>query len=156
METKDRKSTLAELEKRLKEITIDQLFSKGINATGNLARNLFYGDTIADGKTAVYIEMEDYGFAIEDGRGGAKRKGTTSWKPQVINWMRAKGIRPKKGVTMEQAAYLIYRKINKQGFRANPFIEPALAAFSAQFANEYADATANDIELDLEKVLNKK
>ena len=155
METKERKATLAQLEKRLTELTVDQLFSKGINATGQLARNLSYGDRIMDGKTAVYIEMEDYGYAIEDGRGGAKRKGTTSWKPQVINWMRAKGIRPKQGVTMEQAAYLIYRKINKQGYKANPFIEPALAAFDAQFANEYANATANDIELDLDKVLKK-
>ena len=152
METKDRQATLARLENRLKEITIDQLFSKDINATGQLARSIQYGDAMQEGNTAVYIEMEDYGFAIEDGRGGARKAGTTSWKPQVINWMKAKGIRPKNGVTMEQAAYLIYRKINKQGYQAKPFIEPALAAFAAQFANEYADATANDIELDLKTI----
>lgn len=152
METKDRKKLLAALEGRLKELTIDQLFTKQINATGTLARSIQYGDTIQDGSTSVYIEMEDYGFAIEDGRGGATRKGTRSWKPQVINWMKAKGIRPKRGVTMEQAAYLIYRKINKQGYDAKPFVEPALASFAAQFADEYAEATANDIELDLKNI----
>lgn len=155
METKDRKATLARLENRLKEITIDQLFSKNINATGQLARTLFYDSKLTENGTNVGINMEDYGYAVEEGRGGATRKGTTSWKPQVINWMRAKGIRPKAGVTMEQAAYLIYRKINKQGYDAKPFVEPALAAFSAQFADEYAEATANDIELDLTTVLNK-
>lgn len=155
METKSRKETLVKLEDRLKELTIDQLFSKNINASGQLARSIQYGDAIQEGNTSVYIEMEDYGFIIEDGRGGAKREGTTSWKPQVINWMKAKGIRPKAGVTMEQAAYLIYRKINKQGYDAKPFVEPALAAFSAQFANEYAEATANDIELDLKTIVEK-
>ena len=155
METKSRKETLVKLEDRLKELTIDQLFSKNINASGQLARSIQYGDAIQEGNTSVYIEMEDYGFIIEDGRGGAKREGTTSWKPKVINWMKAKGIRPKAGVTMEQAAYLIYRKINKQGYDAKPFVEPALAAFSAQFANEYAEATANDIELDLKTIVEK-
>jgi len=151
----NREKILTKLTKRLKELTIDQLFSKGINATGTLARSLDYVDRTSDGKTAVEIVMEDYGFAVEDGRGGAKRKGSSDWRPQIINWMRAKGIRPKKGVTMEQASYLIYRKINKQGYKANPFVEPALASFDAQFANEYANATANDIEVDLEKVLKK-
>jgi hypothetical protein len=156
MERKDRNQVLTELEGRLKELTVDQLFSKNINASGQLARSVNYTDEIlGNGNTGVSIVMEDYGFAIEDGRGGATRKGTQSWKPKVINWMRAKGIRPKQGVTMEQAAYLIYRKINKQGYQAKPFIEPALAAFSAQFANEYAEATANDIELDLKTVVEK-
>lgn len=156
METKSRKETLVKLEDRLKELTIDQLFSKNINATGELARTLQYvDDTLGNGNTGVFIEMQPYGYIVEDGRGGAKREGTTSWKPQVINWMKAKGIRPKAGVTMEQAAYLIYRKINKQGYDAKPFVEPALAAFSAQFANEYAEATANDIELDLKTIVEK-
>lgn len=155
METKNRQEILVKLEDRLKELTVDQLFSKGINATGQLARTLDYVSTISEGNTSVSIEMEDYGYAIEDGRGGAQRKGTTSWRPQIINWMKAKGIRPRPGVTLEQASYLIYRKINKQGFDAKPFVEPALASFAAQFANQYAEATANDIELDLKIIVEK-
>lgn len=155
METKDRQATLAKLEDRLQELTVNELFSKNINASGKLANSIRYGDEIKDGNTAVYIEMEDYGYVVEDGRGRSQKAGTTSWKPQVVQWMKQKGIRPRAGVTMEQAAYLIYRKINKQGYNAKPFIEPALAAFSAQFANEYAEATANDIELDLKTIVEK-
>jgi len=51
---------------------------------------------------------------------------------------------------------LIYRKINKQGYQAKPFVEPALASFAAQFADEYSAATADDILLNLEQVLDKK
>jgi len=152
MVTKERQEALNKLNDRLKELTIDQLFSKNINATGNLARSLQYGSVIKDGNTNIFIEMEDYGFIVDAGRGGANEQGTRSWKPQVINWMKAKGIRPKRGVTLEQAAYAIYRKINREGYEAKPFIEPALNSFQNKFADEYARATADDIELDLKTI----
>jgi len=153
---KNRKQALMKLNERLKELTIDQLFSKNVNASGQLARSINYQDEVTPNGTGIAIVMEDYGFIVEDGRGGAKTKGAQSWQPQIINWMKAKSIRPKPGVTMEQAAYLIYRKINKQGYQAKPFVEPALASFAAQFADEYSAATADDILLNLEQVLDKK
>jgi hypothetical protein len=149
----NREKVIAKATDRLRELTINELFEDGSNATGRLANSINYiPELSSNGNTAIALEMEDYGFILDSGRGGAKQAGSQSWQPQLVNWIRAKGIRPQAGVTVEQLSYAIYNSINRKGYKAKPFIEPALAAYDAQFADEYAEATANDIEIDLEKI----
>ena len=148
-----REEVIAKATDRLRELTINELFEDGSNATGRLANSIKYVPVeSSEGKTAIALEMEDYGFILDSGRGGAKAQGDQSWQPQLINWIRAKGIRPQPGVTIEQLSYAIYNSVNRKGYKAKPFIEESLAAYDAQFATEYAEATANDIEIDLEKI----
>ena len=138
---------------RLREITINELFEENANATGTLANSIKYIPILSqEGLTQIALEMEDYGFILDSGRGGATKVGSQSWQPNIVNWIKAKGIRPKPGVTIEQLSYAIYNSINKKGYKAKPFIEESLAAYDAQFANEYAEATAEDIEIDLKKI----
>lgn len=150
---KTREEVLAGAVDRLRELTINELFEDDSNATGRLANSIRYIPiSEQEGKTAIALEMEDYGFILDSGRGGARQQDSQSWRPQIVNWIRAKGIRPRPGVTVEQLSYAIYNSINRKGYRAKPFIEPALAAYDAQFANEYAEATANDIEINLKNI----
>lgn len=138
---------------RLREITINELFEENANATGKLAQSIKYIPISQnEGSTQIALEMEDYGFILDSGRGGAKSAGNTSWQPQLVQWIRAKGIRPKPGVTIEQLSYAIYNSINRKGYKAKPFIEESLTAYSTIFADEYAEATANDLEIDLDKI----
>jgi len=138
---------------RLREITINELFEKNANATGTLANSIKYIPISSEeGNTAIALEMEDYGFILDSGRGGAKKEGSQSWQPKLVQWIKAKGIRPEPGVTVEQLSYAIYRSINKKGYQPKPFIGPALDTYDKKFADEYAEATANDIEIDLEKI----
>lgn len=151
-----RDEVIARATDRLNELTINELFDDNSNATGKLAASIqsngWYAEPISAGKTALGLAMEDYGFILDSGRGGAQQAGSTPWQPQLINWIKAKGIKPKPGVTVEQLSYAIYNKINRTGYKAKPFIEEAVAAYDAQFADEYAEATANDLEIDLQKI----
>lgn len=138
---------------RLRELTINELFEQNANASGQLAASIKYVPVSAEsGNTAIAIEMEDYGFILDSGRGGAQRESGQSWQPKLVSWIKAKGIKPKPGVTVEQLSYAIYKSINRKGYKAKPFVEPALKTYALQFADEYAEATADDIEVDLEKI----
>jgi len=138
---------------RLRELTINELFEQNANASGQLAASIKYVPVSAEsGNTAIAIEMEDYGFILDSGRGGAQRESGQSWQPKLVSWIKAKGIKPKPGVTVEQLSYAIYKSINRKGYKAKPFVEPALKTYTLQFADEYAEATADDIEVDLEKI----
>lgn len=147
---------LAKTADRLRELTINELFEQNINATGELVRSIEYLTEATEEGATISISMEDYGFIVDAGRGGAKRRGTTNWKPQLIKWIKAKGIRPKPGVTMEQLAYVIYRKINRSGYKPKPFVEPAVRTFIQRFPQEYAEAVAADLEIDLQTLYDKK
>jgi len=138
---------------RLRELTINELFEQNANASGQLAASIKYVPVSAEsGNTAIAIEMEDYGFILDSGRGGAQRESGQSWQPKLVSWIKAKGIKPKPGVTVEQLSYAIYKSINRKGYKAKPFVEPALKTYALQFADEYVEATADDIEVDLEKI----
>jgi len=144
---------------RLNELTINELFDENANATGKLVQSInqngYYSVETSNG-VALGLAMEDYGFVLDSGRGGATKAGNTSWQPQLIQWIRAKGISPKPGVTIEQLSYAIYNSINRKGYKAKPFINEAVAAYEIIFANEYAEATAADIEIDLKNIKGNK
>jgi len=138
---------------RLRELTINELFDENANATGTLANSIKYiGKETETGVISIALEMEDYGFILDEGRGGATKLGSQSWQPKLIQWIKAKGIRPKPGVTIEQLSYAIYNSINRKGYKAKPFVDQATGAFAAAFAGEYAEAAAEDIEIDLKKI----
>jgi len=137
---------------RLRELTINELFEENANATGKLAQSINYIGNESDGITTIALEMEEYGFILDSGRGGAKTASGDPWQPKLIQWIRAKGIKPKQGVTIEQLSYAIYNSINRKGYRAKPFVDQATGAFAAAFAEEFAEATAEDIEIDLKKI----
>ena len=141
---------------RLNELTINELFDNNANATGQLAQSIqqngWYSTTPTEGKTLLGLAMEEYGFILDSGRGGATAAGNQPWQPKIVQWIRAKGIRPKPGVTIEQLSYAIYNSINKKGYKAKPFVDQATGAFASAFAGEFAEATAEDIEIDLKKI----
>ena len=94
------------------------------NATGTLSDSISY--TVKDTKDGLklLIGMEQYGGAVDGGRSSSRRGGPKqAWRQRIITWMRAKGITPRAGVSMETAAFLITRKINERGYRPKPFID---------------------------------
>jgi hypothetical protein len=145
----ERNKVLDRAASRLREITINELFEKNLNATGNLVKSIQYVAEPTQVGNALYLEMEEYGFILDSGRGPASTKSSVSWRPSLIEWIKARNIRPKPGITVEQLSYAIYNSINKNGYKARPFINSAISTYIDQFAQEYAEATANDIEINL-------
>jgi len=151
MDGENRGQVLSKSADRLQELLINETFQKGINATGDLVRSIKVSGIPTDKGANLVLSMEEYGYIVDAGRGGATKQGSRSWKPQLIKWIKAKGIRPRRGVTIEQLAYVIYRKINKRGYKPKPFINPAVQTFMQRFPKEYAQAFAADIDVTLEK-----
>lgn len=106
----------------------ETLQAKNINATGNLSRNIKYQVIGAGDDLQLQITFPEYGDYIDSGRGGAKRGGPQqSWAEKIIPWARAKGISPRQGISMKSFAFLIARKINREGYKARPWIDESIS-----------------------------
>lgn len=105
------------------------LQQKGINATGNLSRSIKYQVVGSGDDLQLQISFDEYGDYIDSGRKGATRGGPRqSWAEKIIPWARAKGISPRQGISYKTMAFLIARKINRQGYKAKPWIDQSISS----------------------------
>jgi hypothetical protein len=104
------------------------LQKNGSNASRTLSNSITsFVDKPSEGVYTINIEMEDYGEIVDGGRGKSRTGGKRqTWRNSIKKWIQRKGIALKPGVTLEQAAFLITRKINAKGYKAKPFIKPAV------------------------------
>ena len=125
-----------------------------INATGTLSDSISYTVKETSDGYNLLIGMEDYGPIVDLGRGSSKSGGPRqTWRPKIVQWMRAKRITPKAGVSMETAAFLITRKINAKGYKPRPFIEVSID----EVINEvYTDIERSTIEVVEKSLLKRK
>jgi hypothetical protein len=74
---------------------------------------------------AVQISMLPYGPVLDAGRGPSRNgnKKVQAWRGKIVAWQSIKGIAPRQGMTPETLAFLITRKINKEGYDKKPFIQ---------------------------------
>ena len=107
----------------------DRLADDNSIATGTLANSI--KDIVKfDGKyLTVSIQLEDYWKWVENGRKAGK------FPPieKIKEWIKVKPVLPytrgKRLPNENQLAYLIGRKIAREGTRANPFLEPTIRDF---------------------------
>ena len=125
----------------------DRLEENGSNATHQLSNSI--KDIVKfDGKyLTVSIQLEDYYKYVENGRKAGKFPPVDAIK----KWITIKPVIPSgkngKLPTENQLAYLIGRKIAREGTRANPFLAPTIrdfklvdkiyAAVNSMLINEY-------------------
>ena len=131
------------------------------NASGFLSNSIEANvNTNPNNVTTLDISMPAYGEIVDSGRGKSRTGGPKQqWRGDIKQWMQQKGIKPKPGVTLEQAAFLITRKINQKGYKAKPFINPAIDQVVGQDSERISDAafqiTVNNIDLQLKKFYKK-
>jgi hypothetical protein len=130
-----------------------ELDSKRISASGNLYRSVRYEIVGSGDEIGLALFWDDYGDIVDEGRGRSNRGGPNqTWRNKIVGWINFKGISPRQGITREQLAFLITRKINRKGYKAKPWIQPALdRVINQDFQELFGDAVANEIE----KILNK-
>jgi len=130
--------------RRLAEKLKDAVNSKGITATGELANSFKYDSEQG------YITFAAYGEVVDAGRKAGR---FPPIKP-IEEWIRVRGISaPDK--TPEQLAFAIATKIKERGFRPQPFIQPTISQIEQQFADSFAQAIADDIELYAQTYFDK-
>ncbi len=130
--------------RRLAEKLKEAVNSKGISATGELANSFRYDQ--ANG----YVTFLAYGQVVNDGR----RPGKFPPIKPIADWVKARNISTA-GKTPEQVAFAIARDIQKRGFRPQPFIQPTISVIEQQFAEYFAQAIADDIELNAQIFFDK-
>jgi hypothetical protein len=121
------------------------------NATGRLSNSIESKVVQIQDDVKLEISMEDYGAAVDSGRKPSRRGGPNqNWASKIDVWASAKGISPRQGMTEKQMIFLITRKINRSGYKAKPFIQPAInSVINNSFEGVFEDALAKDIELIL-------
>lgn len=124
-------------------------------SSGNLSRSIQSEVRETPKGPEVVITMLPYGPILDAGRGKSNKGGPQqTWRNKIEGWIDFKGITPKQGMTKEQVAFLITRKINRKGYQAKPFIQPAFNQVVSQdlpgiFNKALDDAARNTLVNDV-------
>lgn len=87
-------------------------FSAPVNSTGSLLKSLRF-EIVG---TTLVIYANDYVHYLVYGRGPTGTTGGNgSVKNEILQWIKAKGIRPTDEITENQLLFLITRKIHREG-----------------------------------------
>lgn len=129
------------------------------NASGNLVNSFQTEVKIGDDSYEVGIYLEDYWYYVNSGRGPSKNAGNGTLLEKIKEWIKVKKIVPHVGVirtgkqagkqylpTVEQLAYLITRKIHREGYKGTHFFDQAKADSIEYFQESIDLAIREDVE----------
>jgi hypothetical protein len=86
-------------------------FKSVVNASGRLADSIDYVVT----GSRLTIRGNDYIYYLENGRKPTKGGGNGQLKVAIRQWIDDKGIVPKDGISKDSLAFLITRRIHREG-----------------------------------------
>lgn len=133
----------------------NQLASNGVNASGKLNDSL--EDVIIDsnGFVSGSVEALSYWYYQNYGRGPTKATGGTGQvKKAIRQWIDDKGISPRpsangKNVTKDELAFLIARKIHREGFKAKLDLQEVISDIQPRVDELIAEAVYIDLNNEL-------
>ena len=159
--------------KELVEVYIKNIEERGINASKNLANSVSYEIHVGDREMGVDISLADYWKYVEYGRKAGKFPPLDS----IERWIEVKGIKPMtrtqssvKRWTQHQGeirkndgsipgikslAYLIGRKIAKEGIQPRPILTTAVDEVFKRFDEALNEAVTQDIKTDVDTILEE-
>lgn len=134
------------------------LLDSGRNASGKLYNSIQSQVTVNGMTYDVELVMEEYWKWIENGR--PPTTSTTPSNPplreKILEWIRVKPVLPKpidgKLPTEEQLAFLITRKIHREGFEGKPDLSNALDSVVDVWEQKIEDAMDADVMDCFDKV----
>lgn len=122
------------------------LENSGRIATGNLINSIQTRIETSDTSLILYINLEDYYQYVENGRSAG------SFPPvdKIKEWIQAKPILPReengKLPTEEQLAFLIGRKIQREGFEGTHDLERTKETLQMEFETRIQEALKEDFK----------
>ena len=153
MEPTNLEKTLNTYLDKVKEAMQNQLFENNSVNTGALGRSIKVIPTVeSNGGLEGGIEMLWYANELENG--GPARKAGGFPPPQAMkNFIRRKGIVPRAGMSIDTLAFLIGRKIARNGatYPKKPFIQPSFELVKKQWGDAaLTDAAGLDITVAID------
>lgn len=115
---------------------------------------------VVKGEYLVVFHLQDYWKWVEGGRDKTKNGGNGSLRRNLLNWIEVKHILPKpqngKLPTPQQLAYLISRKIHKQGYKGTQDLSKATDTIWERYREEIYDAIDKDFNSAIIKIFKLK
>lgn len=123
-----------------------QLAEKGKNASGILSSSVRYVVAAESATYAVDLSLAEYWKYVEYGRS----PGRFPPPDKILEWIRIKPVLPRplsdgRIPTEKQLAYLIGRKIAREGIAPTPALEAANASVYNLFLDRIGEAIAGDL-----------
>ncbi len=128
---------------------IKQLAEKNINASGRLSASA--EDVIVDSEGFVSgtVRANSYWFYRNFGRGPTQNTGSGQLRPKIRQWIDDKGINPKGKISKDELAYLITRKIHREGYEGKAFVSDTTDVVQPEIDKLIADAAFKDLNSQL-------
>lgn len=132
----------------------DKLNNEGITASGKLANSVKCLPVDVNGNIyEVSLQLEEYWKAIEEGRKPTENGGNGDLRRAILEWIRVKPVVPRpmangKLPTEEQLAFLISRKIHREGYKGRQPLQRTI--------DELRDDILADIKEAVEKDLSEE
>jgi len=128
---------------------IKQLAEKNINASGRLSASA--EDVIIDSEGFVSgtVRANSYWFYRNFGRGPTQNTGSGQLRPKIRQWIDDKGINPKGNISKDELAFLITRKIHREGYEGKAFVSDTTDVVQPEIDKLIADAAFKDLNSQL-------
>lgn len=133
----------------------DELINADANASGDLFNTLESNIIINDAEYKVELRIHEYWKYIEYGRAPGRFPPPNA----ILDWIRIKPVIPHeingKIPTEQQLAFLIGRKIARDGIKPRPLMENTKSAVISKYEHVIMDALAEDIYAHVSRGLNE-
>ena len=125
----------------------DNLIRNDRIASGDLLNNIEYEITRGDFTYTIYVKMRDYWYYVENGRKAGKMPPIDN----ILNWIRVKPVLPRPNAegklpTPQQLAFLIARKIGKEGTEGTQDLRKATDTIWDTFEDRLYEAIDEDVD----------
>lgn len=135
----------------------DNLIRSDRVASGDLLNTVEYEVKDKNGTYTVSLRLQDYWKWVESGRPPTQKGGNGDLRTAILEWIKIKPVLPKpdnngKLPTPQQLAYLISRKIHKEGYEGTQDLRKATESVWDRFVYEIYEAIDKDWDSALIKI----
>lgn len=135
----------------------ERLAADGINASGSLSNSVTANVEMDGTVFEVSLTLNEYWKYIEGGRPPTQNNGNGELRRNILQWIKVKPVLPKpfngKLPTEEQLAYLISRKIHREGYEGKEPLKKTFEEVEDMLKSDLEIAFAEDIAEDIEKIM---
>jgi hypothetical protein len=140
----------------IRAATLLQTRKRGYD-TGKLFKSLDHDLQIAANSISLKFRMEDYGLAIDSGRGKSGKNNGGQLFPKILDWVKRKGLRPRnskgqfaawrnKEQQQRGIAFVVTRKIHRFGYKGTNFFTDAFESQFKKLPKKIEKTFALDVE----------
>lgn len=157
MEFKRVEKVLIDFAELMRDGYKERLASEGINASGSLSNSVAAQVEMNGTVFEVSLTLNEYWKYIEGGRPPTQNNGNGELRRSILQWIKVKPVLPTpydgKLPTEEQLAYLISRKIHKEGYEGKEPLKKTFEVVEDMLRDDLEIAFAEDIAEDIEKIM---